>query len=117
MILLVLKDQITSFITQHKNQSGIQHIGFVCADNIKDAVRTTKANGAQFLSPLAGYYLKVSRRSKQVIKIFDLVFIVIKENNGHVIEDVGENVAELAELGILLDDEVDKSNRSTSSNK
>ncbi|CAF2411176.1 unnamed protein product [Rotaria sp. Silwood2] len=78
-------DQIRTFIAQHKNQAGVQHVGFKSVNNIKDVVRITKANGAQFLSPLGNYYLN--------------------ENNGHVIEAAGENVSELAELGILLDDE------------
>ncbi len=52
-------DQITTFITQHKNQAGIQHLGFTCMKNIKDIVRITKKNGAQFLTPCINYYLKV----------------------------------------------------------
>ncbi len=52
-------DQITTFITQHKNQAGIQHIGFTCMKNIKDVVRITKTNGAQFLIPCKNYYFKV----------------------------------------------------------
>ncbi|CAF4704260.1 unnamed protein product [Rotaria sp. Silwood1] len=92
-----LMDQITIFIAQHKNQAGVQHLGFKCVDNIKDVVRITKANGAQFLSPLTNYYLK--------------------ENNGHVIEEAGEDVNELAELGILLDDEDDNCDRSKSHQK
>ncbi|UJR21201.1 hypothetical protein I4U23_024298 [Adineta vaga] len=79
------RDQITTFIAQHQNQAGIQHIAFTCINNIKDTVRITKANGAQFLQACEDYYLK--------------------ENNGHVIEAAGENVNELAVLGILLDNE------------
>jgi len=87
-------DQITTFISQHQNQAGLQHIGFSCTKNIKEVVRITKANGAQFLSPCSNYYLK--------------------ENNGRVIEAAGEILNDLAELGILLDDEAgnnDQSNR------
>ncbi|CAM4890605.1 unnamed protein product [Rotaria socialis] len=83
-------DQITTFIRKHKGQAGIQHIAFTCIDNIKHAVLIAKANGAQFLSPLADYYRQ--------------------ENNGRKIEEAGENVSELAELGILLDDEADDCN-------
>lgn len=54
------RDQITTFITQHNNQAGIQHLGFTCIKNINDAVRVAKANGAQFLTPCANYYLKVT---------------------------------------------------------
>jgi len=82
-------DQIKRFLSQHKNQSGIQHIGFFCAKNIKESVRIAQANGAEFLTPCANYYLR--------------------ENNGNTIESVGENIDELAELGILLDNECDQS--------
>lgn len=81
-------DQIKRFLSQHQNQSGIQHIGFLCAKNIKESVRIAKINGAEFLTPCSDYYLK--------------------ENNGHVIESVGENLKELADLGILLDNEGDQ---------
>ncbi|CAF1556024.1 unnamed protein product, partial [Rotaria magnacalcarata] len=66
-------------------------MGFTCTDNIKHAVRITKANGAQFLSRLADYYLQ--------------------ENNGRVIEEAAENISELAELGILLDNEANDCDR------
>ncbi|CAM4787906.1 unnamed protein product [Rotaria magnacalcarata] len=84
-------DQITTFLNKHKGQAGIQHMGFTCTDNIKHAVRITKANGAQFLSRLADYYLQ--------------------ENNGRVIEEAAENISELAELGILLDNEANDCDR------
>jgi hypothetical protein len=43
-------------------------------------------------------------------KVNDFVslYFLIKENNGRVIEAAGENLHELADLGILLDDEGDK---------
>ncbi|CAF4047605.1 unnamed protein product, partial [Rotaria magnacalcarata] len=85
-------DQIATFINKHKGQAGIiQHMGFTCTDNIKHAVRITKANGAQLLSRLADYYLQ--------------------ENNGRVIEEAAENISELAELGILLDNEANDCDR------
>jgi 4-hydroxyphenylpyruvate dioxygenase-like putative hemolysin len=84
-------DQITTFISQHQNQAGLQHIGFFCMKNIKEVVRITKTNGAQFLSPCLNYYFK--------------------ENNGLVIEAAGEIVSDLAELGILLDDETGNSDQ------
>jgi hypothetical protein len=40
---------------------------------------------------------------------FVSLYFLIKENNGRVIEAAGENLHELADLGILLDDEDDKS--------
>jgi hypothetical protein len=63
------KDQITTFIAQHNNQAGVQHLGFTCVKDIKDVVRITKANGAQFLTPCADYYLKVCRKL-----IFTLIY-------------------------------------------
>ena len=54
------KDQITTFIQQHDQQAGIQHLGFTCTVNIKDAVRMTQRRGAQYLTPMPKYYLKVS---------------------------------------------------------
>lgn len=53
-------DQITTFIRQHKGQAGIQHLGFSCFADIKDAVRRTKLDGAQYLAPMSQYYLRVS---------------------------------------------------------
>ncbi|CAF2777467.1 unnamed protein product [Rotaria sp. Silwood2] len=79
-------DQITTFIARHNGQPGLQHIAFTCINSIKEVVRLAKANGAQFLSPCSSYY---------------------SQNNGRAIEAAGENVAELCELGILLDDEAD----------
>ncbi|CAF1270700.1 unnamed protein product [Adineta steineri] len=90
-------DQITKFIANHKNQPGIQHLALYCMDNIKNAVRITKTNGAQYLLPCQDYYLK--------------------ENNGYIIEATGENVSELAELGILLDDESDNQQELKSNKK
>ena len=105
LCILGSKDQITNFITHHNHQAGIQHIGFMCTSDIKDAVRTTKANGAQFLQPCREYYLKVSRKDEN-IGIF-LFSDITKENNGRVIEEANENVDELAKLGILLDNEAE----------
>ena len=52
-------DQITNFITRHNHQAGIQHIGFTCLNDIKDAVRIARVQGAQFLIPSPQYYFKV----------------------------------------------------------
>jgi 4-hydroxyphenylpyruvate dioxygenase-like putative hemolysin len=93
------------FINQHNNQAGVQHLGFTCVNNIKDVVRITKDNGAQFLTPCASYYLKVWIKLRFIL----INLLLIKENNGLMIETAGENLSELAELGILLDDEADKS--------
>ncbi|CAF0911291.1 unnamed protein product [Adineta steineri] len=83
-------DQITTFIKNHNDQGGIQHMAFTCVNNIKHAVRTAKVHGAEFLTPCVDYYLQ--------------------ENNGTVIESAGESAADLSELGILLDDEADDDN-------
>ena len=104
-------DQITKFIAHHNHQAGIQHIGFTCLSDIKDAVRIARLQGAQFLIPSPHYYLKVcnSCRSDDPSMI-----LVLQENNGRSIETAGENPAELAELGILLDSETGASGSSES---
>jgi 4-hydroxyphenylpyruvate dioxygenase-like putative hemolysin len=54
-------DQITTFIAKHNGQAGIQHMALTCTNGIKEVVRTTKANGAQFLAPCLSYYSQVCK--------------------------------------------------------
>lgn len=61
-------DQIKTFITKHRHQSGIQHVGFLCAKDIKESVRMAKDNGAQFLIPCSDYYLKVKILRKAIVR-------------------------------------------------
>ena len=105
-----LTDQINKFIYNHNGESGVQHVGFSCYKNITDAVKICKERGAEFLQPCLAYYSKVRKsiRFHRIVHFEHCLFL--QDNNGSIIEKLGENIDELANLGILLDEEIDPTN-------